>query len=237
MGYFRLFLACLVMAGHAEWIPIIWAQGSVISFYALAGYTGTASRSRYRSPIAYLVARYRRLWPTYAIVFVVVTVALLLGWAPEPFPRLPGLWPWLKQLVFLDLPLPSVVPFYAWIVPVTWMLPVMMFWWGAISVGLSSSMSITLGWVGVSLAIALSQPSYFSVWFASLPFALGALVWHCGLRVPKDGRLSELATGLSYPLFLVHYPIQKAWPDSHLIPTIGATIILYLVEKNLVSKK
>jgi len=243
MGYSRLALALVIMAGHALAIPIIWAKISVWIFYGLAGYTGTASRPHYKTSLAYLASRYARIWPSYGVVFGVTSLALLFGWVAIPYPRLPDLSGWLRQLLLLEIPGSATAALHPWVVPVSWALPVMLCWWGVIALGWGQRRSHVLAWVAFGVAVMSLRPSYYSVWFAALPFALGAMAYHYGIRVPRDSRWGAVSGELSYPWYLVHLVILQVlplagWPlfFASLPPTLALSWILVIAVERPISR-
>lgn len=127
MGYFRLALTLTIMAAHAHAIPIVWAQGSVLLFYLLAGYLGAASMSGpYQGrPWAFLINRWLRVWPCYAVVFV-ISLGWLLWRGVPPVGLALGMPSWSVVAVHFAM-LPT--PVNLLIVPTGWMLPWLFMGW------------------------------------------------------------------------------------------------------------
>lgn len=102
---------------------------------------------------------------------------------------------WLQNLtmVYANLFPNEVAPRLA---PATWALTVELFWYLLISLGLSVSRRVTMGWFAVSLVYAgwcllTGQPSdylYFSLLAGSLPFSVGAMIYH--FKPQWSGRLT-----------------------------------------------
>jgi len=217
IGFTRLALALYIMAIH------LGAPGNhyggaiaVLGFYVLAGYFAMLSRDGpYKgNPRAFLISRWLRLWPVYLAVFGLTSWGLLLGMGTMGRMGLVQGWGVIAQALM-------VVPFWPdpAVVPVGWMLKWLLLGYGAIALGAARSPQWAGAWllasalVGQYAAMAQDWGTYYSgLWFASQGFALGAVLYWLGLRVPRDGQIAATAGALSYPVFLCHYAIGAAIP-------------------------
>lgn len=215
MGYFRLALAIMITAAHAEAVPIVWAQGAVIVFYALSGYLAALSMvgSYRRRPWAFLCSRWLRVWPCYAVVFALSLTWLLWRGVPPMMaygiPRLPNL---LAQLAMWPVPVGSGL-----VVPPGWMLPRLFFWW--LCLAFSPRWS-GYGMVALSIPVLCVVPDYYGFPLAALAMGLGAIGYQGGVVLPRAGRWDAMAGTLSFPIFLCHalilgelsYRVPLGWP-------------------------
>lgn len=189
---FGLFRFCLALA--VVWEHTVAHNGvgryAVCGFFALSGYLMTLiMQKRYgyeaAGQKAFLQNRLLRIYPTYWVVLVGCVGAIaLLGESFDPFYKmtLPGNlvgWEFNTLLLVRD----EAVNYAAW------SLTVELFWYLAICLGISRTRGLTQGWVGASLVYAgyhalsggLFDDFYFSISGASLPFALGSLMfWKFG---------------------------------------------------------
>lgn len=204
MGYFRLFLALVVMWSHT--LPRgnqdALAHVAVLLFAVLSGYGCTkAMQGPYRGrPLTFLWNRYLRLWPGYLAVFGLSSIAWLI------WPELPGIgFPqggrWGLELMMLSR--------YAQLIPPAWMMPFLWLGYAVIALGFSSTATRSLVWLGISFAWSQHQ-SMMLGWFAyygsfaawSLAYAAGAsMAWMPAEIPPSKG----LASDLAFPVFLCHY--------------------------------
>jgi peptidoglycan/LPS O-acetylase OafA/YrhL len=223
IGYLRMALALIIVAGHAGAIPIAPARWAVWVFYALAGYFGAASTKR---GLIYWRSRYLRIWPSWAVVFLVTAIAL-----PTPLllPR-----QWLQQLFLVFAADPNLHPL---VVPQGWMLPILLAGWALIAVGAGDTMHRAIAWATLAAALmAEGLPGVAQLWAIGLLFfALGAVAYHGGLSVPRDGRWAAMAGALSFPVYLVHFgvitalPVPRGWPMfwAALLPTLALSVLLW----------
>lgn len=200
MGYFRLALALMITAAHCQAISIEWAKGAVMIFYALSGYLAALSMmGNYQGrPWQFMAGRWFRVWPCYAVVFV-AALAWLLRRGATPIglalgiPSMPLL---LAQLAMLPVPVDVGL-----IVPTAWMLPRLMGGW--------AMLALCPRWGGyamlaLGLLIAVAWPDYYGFPLAAASLGLGAVAYHGGVILPRDGRWAAMTGALSLPLFLVH---------------------------------
>jgi len=186
-GFYRTFLAIMVVALHIGGIP--WLGGyAVYGFYMLSGYLMTMIMQRtygysLQGASAYLFNRFLRIYPLY---WVSIGLSLLLiVWLGEPYMSayhqdmiFPQTWQDIVKNIFLLFPNLET----ARLTPPAWALTVELCFYVLIALGLSKHVKITLFWLGVSviyhiMALFLGWDRYFSVFAASLPFALGSVLY------------------------------------------------------------
>ena len=203
MGYLRLFLAALVVADHLT--PINWVgKWAVVVFYALSGYGITAAfQGKYKGQFKrFWVTRFWRLYPLYLICWLLSAVWTYqvgsfkgMGWGE----------PWSILMISWQQPTP---------IPPAWIFTNILIGYLAISLGLSRRPRIAFAWLALSIAAYMTgdisiadREDYRSVFFASLPFALGASAYWQGIVLPRTKGWDALCEALSYPVFLSHYLI------------------------------
>jgi peptidoglycan/LPS O-acetylase OafA/YrhL len=202
-GIWRTLLAIEVVAFHLLFLPFIGAY-AVFSFFVLSGFLMThIVHSTYGySPgglARYLGNRALRLYPSYwfalclSIALIWVVGAPLVA-AYHPAITMPATTTaWIENLTMI---FPAVVPrdVMPRLIPLTWALTVEIVYYVLIGLGLSRTRTITALWLAASIAYAIVARSlhhpkdsvdeiipifqYSAVAAGSLPFALGALVWH-----------------------------------------------------------
>lgn len=241
MGYFRFALALAIMAAHAAAIPIIWAKGAVLVFYALAGYTAVASMATgYRGrPGAFLLSRWLRVWPCYAVVFVAALLWLLWRGVPPVglaigLPALPWL---LAQLAMLPSSINGGL-----IVPPAWMLPWLFLGWAVLAFRPQAGLPM----LGFGLPWFIVQPQYYGAAMALWCMGLGAVAYGGGVVLPRDGRWSGMAGAVSFPIYLVHalvlgetsFWVPPGWPlfFAALGPTLTLSWLLVVVVERHVQR-
>ena len=195
MGFLRFILAAFVVFQHISRISAIGAH-SVVFFFVISGYLMTlvmhGSYGYDRAGFArFWMNRILRLYPAY-LVLLVVGVVLLWVVPPSALVGLSGAlgvpanpWHWLQNLTMLYL---AFEPYQIEprIAPATWALTIELVYYLLISLGLSRSRRITLIWFGVSSVytlLALAMPNakdltYHAITAGSLPFSVGALIYH-----------------------------------------------------------
>jgi peptidoglycan/LPS O-acetylase OafA/YrhL len=212
IGYLRLSLSLLVVRAHlGPTVPGYAAATAVVVFYVLAGYTATANiQCRYSGQSwRFLWSRFLRLWPTYAVVFV-LSLAWLLATGQE--------WGAMAVPIGVDMPLQWVGIVRNGgvnsVIPPGWFLQYLAAGYIAISLGAANSPQRCAVWLLCSiawsqwLAFQLDFRSYYATLsLLSLAFATGASAYHLGLALPRDERWSAVAGALSYPIYLVHYQV------------------------------
>ena len=198
LGTLRFTLAWIVAAGHLE--RTIWnGTYAVFSFYIISGYLMClVMNQRYgftrKGLRFYLANRFLRIYPPYwfACLASVGVLALLDAdavRASDPAWTWPSsAWGWISNLSFVGLIPLEVNP----LVPPAWTLRVEIFYYIAIALVLGRGRRMALAWFGVGVAyhvfvyfyVVDDNPlipwaaRYFTIGAASLPFSLGALVYH-----------------------------------------------------------
>jgi peptidoglycan/LPS O-acetylase OafA/YrhL len=251
IGFIRLFLALVVMSAHLGATPSLTARVAVIGFYVLAGYFGVGSllKTYQGHGVRFFVFRYLRIWPSFAVVFTASMALLWSGWSPRL--GVMGV-PSLERILLQFLLFPSALnPLnVSLVVPPAWMMPLMLLWWAAMASGLAHAKDRALMWLCSSLAFMISVQAwpwtdwYYSILYPGAWFAVGAVAYHSGVQVPRDGRWGQWAGALSYPIFLCHYgvgailPVAYGWPlfFAALLPTLSLSWALVVFVERPVSK-
>lgn len=213
-GTYRTFLAFVVVAHHLLGIPAI-GHYAVHGFFILSGYLMTLIMcEKYGYSIegigAFTINRCLRLYPTYIVVLVltVCTVVLYgkdLTIAYRNSIFLPhSLTSWVQNisLVFLNIFPAREVPRLS---PPTWSLTVELLYYAFIAIGMSKSRRSCLCWLVASVVYMLVthvlnlgyEYRYGSIFAGSLPFALGANIYHF------RSRLCEVLSSVCKPLPIV----------------------------------
>ncbi|MAJ59628.1 MAG: hypothetical protein CBC48_06380 [bacterium TMED88] len=196
LGTLRFTLAWIVAAGHLEWT--IWiGTYAVFSFYIISGYLMCLiMNERYGFTSSgikfYALNRALRIYPPYWLACA--AGALALGFvAPETLHWLDSGWRWPNSAWdwFSNFSLIGLIPYEVdRLVPPSWTLRVELFYYIAIAIFLGRGRKIALAWVGFSVTYHLyvgwvnENPliawteRYFTIGAASLPFSLGAVIYH-----------------------------------------------------------
>lgn len=186
-GFYRTFLAIMVVAQHMGGIPWLGSY-AVFAFYMLSGYLMTMIMQRTYGYTASGVAKYSlnrflRIYPLYWLAGL-ITLALIysLGEAYvstyHKAMLYPTAWTDIIKNVFLLFPNLETVR----LVPPAWALTVELCFYILIALGLSKHAKIALVWLGISVVYHMvawftGWDRYFSVFAASLPFALGSVLY------------------------------------------------------------
>ena len=226
-GWFRLFLALLVV--YAHYFPNIGNTGkyAVFSFYLVSGYLITAvTCGRYsdglRGFAAFLLNRVLRIYPAY-LAASVFSVAVILQ-APDvaarisPYMHLPdSLQGWLPQVAIFGALTPSGKA-DALFVPVAWSLNVELVYYLLIAGLLGRSLVICTAWWWASLAVALGygvlgdiDRDYFSFISPSISFATGAMLYHH--RTALFRRLRSVSAAPAFAASLAVFAVFVFWPE------------------------
>ncbi|MFT5442007.1 MAG: peptidoglycan/LPS O-acetylase OafA/YrhL [Myxococcota bacterium] len=192
-GSFRFVLALLVVVthlSHFSW-PGIYA---VFGFYLISGYLMClVMNQRYGFSLVglrgYLTNRFLRIYPPYWVACIASAVliaalgqpAAAVFWGPWQVP--PTAMDWIDNLLIITLPMGADENR---LVPAGWALRVELFYYAAIALGLGRGPRIAIVWVlgGVVYHAFLFHTGaewsakYFPIAAASLPFSLGALLYH-----------------------------------------------------------
>lgn len=202
-GIWRTLLAIEVVAFHLLFLPFIGAY-AVFSFFVLSGFLMTqilhATYGYSPGGLArYLGNRALRLYPSYWFALLASIALIGIAGAPLVAAYHPAIvmpetaTAWIENLTMI---FPAVVPrdVMPRLIPLTWALTVEIFYYVLIGVGFSRTRTITWLWLAASIAYVVAARSlhhprdsvdeiipifqYSAIAAGSLPFALGALVWH-----------------------------------------------------------
>ena len=194
-GIYRFLLALNVVFFHILEIPNI-GPFAVYSFFILSGFLMTAimHKTYSYSPQGfkkYAVNRFLRLFPTYwGLVLVTLIFIAIVGQdfatAFHPKMAMPDTWyHWLANLT-LVFPYVTPVDYPVRLAPATWALTIELFFYMLIGLGVSRTKKVTFAWLIASVALLIVNNvstkqfglGYGSIFTASFPFALGALLYH-----------------------------------------------------------
>jgi len=233
MGYLRLILSLVIMAGHVgpRHSMLWWPAISVLGFYALSGYLSAYSMDNHYQgrPLLYMLSRLARLYPVY-LMSLLIAGALVAVFQGSQF--------------FAPGQLFMIVPYgFDTLLPTAWILKWMMLGYLMIAAGLMGNLQ--RAWVCTAVAgaatvwLALAgdtwETFYKSPWLAITAIGMGAMAYWAGFVVPRDGRWAAWGGAMSYPVFLLHPPIATALPDPNgwprffvaLPPTLAASWLLW----------
>lgn len=190
-GAFRTLLALWVVIGHLHG-PYQLGIYAVFGFYILSGYLMTTIMHRsygYDSQgrLRYGLNRVLRLFPAYWTA-ILLSIVLLLSFGERitefnSAMVLPTTWQQWAQNALIMLAFDSS----SRLSPATWALTVEMFFYFCICVGASKTKWMTQSWFVVSVAYTIViltvypnhwQMRYFPIPAASLPFSIGAMIYH-----------------------------------------------------------
>jgi len=200
-GAYRTLLACLVLFFHLVRVPLI-GQYAVHAFFVLSGFLMTlVMQQTYgynaKGRLAFALNRALRLYPSYFAVLAIAALAIaLLGSATSTGFRsvmdLPGTaaaWAQNMSMVYASQFPDDTRPRLS---PATWALTIELLYYALICLGISRNRTITWIWFGLSLAYHAwvqveglgNAYAYSHIASGSLPFAVGALLFHYRDRVP-----------------------------------------------------
>lgn len=191
-GIYRLYLALMVLVHHYYEVRSVgyWA---VVSFFILSGFLMTAimQGSYGYSPAGmkkYALNRILRLFPSYYFVALVTGILLIV------FPAIADDTTFLPTsyqgvLANLTMIFPSVYPidFAPRLVHPTWALTLEIFFYILIALGVSRTRLSSLIWLGVGILYIfykgstgrwLDSVGYGTILEATLPFSVGAVIYH-----------------------------------------------------------
>jgi len=222
-GTYRTLLALAVAAHHLLSIPVL-GHYAVHGFFILSGYLMTYimhnsygySFSGVRS---YAENRFLRLYPSYWVVLA-ITILIVVYWGEDQskiyreFIYIPsGPIEWIQNitLIFTNLFPGSVYPRLS---PPTWALTIELFFYVLIGIGLSRSRWLAIAWLISSLIYmiythldGLGYGYRYSIIFAgSLPFSIGAVVYHYREKFCKIFKFSAhpVPIAIIFSLFLLN---------------------------------
>lgn len=227
-GAYRMVLALMVALSH---IGGAWGLGAyaVFGFFVLSGYLMTHIMHRTYGFTAsgigrYVVNRFLRIYPMYWLACLVSAGAVIAA-DPEITDSLAKgmglpitLGGWVQNLLLVLFSGSKPVLIYP-----AWALTLELFFYVAIAFSVSRTRLGTGIWFVLGLGYALVvnvlgldwKYKYFSVFAASLPFSVGALIFH--YRDALSGRLAFLNShpvrfGIASLLF-VNWILSKIWPS------------------------
>lgn len=194
-GAFRLLLALLVAIGHLGGVAVLGAH-AVHAFFVLSGYLMTlVMQQSYgftrNGVMAFAANRLLRLYPSYFLILALTT--LLVLWVGHTaasdvnsaiaLPRSAG-----EFFSNLTMIYPGFYPneYPVRLSPPTWALTNELIFYALIALGVSRSCRISMVWFFCSagyfvfsFASGMEHSSrYYTVFAASLPFSLGAVMYH-----------------------------------------------------------
>jgi len=208
-GTYRTILALAVIAHHLLSIPAI-GQYAVHGFFILSGYLMTLIMHKSygysaRGILSFGFNRFLRLYPSYWIVLI-LSAAIIL-WVGEENARsyhsgiyLPSTAEeWLQNLSLIYA---NWFPMQAFprLSPPTWALTLELLFYLLIALGVSKSKPITVAWFAASVVFTVGTHfsengydyRYLFVGAASLPFSIGALIFHYReIILPKLRRFAD----------------------------------------------
>lgn len=190
-GLFRTCLALLVVVGHLHG-PFELGTYAVFGFYILSGYLMTTIMHEsygysFSGKVKFAINRFLRIFPTYwTAILISILFLFLFGNKITNFKDtiyLPNnLEEWTRNIFLIFTP--SSMPRLS---PATWALTVEVFYYALICIGISKYPRRTIYWLGLSsvytILLLLENPSnwtarYFPIPAASLPFSIGASIYH-----------------------------------------------------------
>ncbi len=233
LGSLRFGLALLVVFTHLgtwRWTGVY----AVFGFYAISGYLMClVLNQRYGfGPAglrAYLTNRCLRIYPPYwfACLLAIGLIALLgepaasALWGPWKLPVTAK--EWIDNIGIVTLP----TGLGGRIVPPSWALRVEVFYYVALGLGLGRHRVVALVWFVASAIYHIHLAGmdapwgdrYFPIAAASLPFSIGALLYHTRDWVPARVHTSNALLALVVMLFGANLILDGSW----LGPQLGAT--------------
>lgn len=194
-GIYRTVLALAVVVHHLLVFPVI-GHYAVQGFFVLSGYLMTLimHNTYHYSPkgvALFAINRFLRLFPTY---WIIILFSLMLFYFvgesnsveyrnsmyfPDSFSA------WLQNflMIYWNFFPGEVVPRIS---PATWALTIELFFYFLIAIGVSKNSFITKAWVFISILYMIFthvyelgyEYRYFAIISGTLPFSLGALIYH-----------------------------------------------------------
>lgn len=210
-GIYRTLLATLVLAGHLGPVAHVGPY-AVFAFYVLSGYLMPAILQRNYGYSAQGFGRYAlnrglRILPLYwlAALVSVALIALLGEAASRQYHPALGLQLGPTDLLRNLVLVLDVSTTTRW-VPPAWALTVELFYYLLMGLGLSRWLWSSVAWFGASAAytvyLVVGDASfsyrYFPIAAASLPFSLGACIFHLRRLSGNDGHSSRVPRALPW---------------------------------------
>lgn len=187
-GLYRTILALMVVLLHIGGIP--WLGGyAVFGFYILSGYLMTLiMHSHYAynmgGMLRYALNRALRIYPMYWMAcFMTLALIFWLGESRTAVYHQAMVYPVAATDVFKNLFLLFPTLDTVRLTPPAWALTVELCFYALIGLGLSRYKALSCWWLAISAVYHLiawiwGMDRYFSVFAASLPFAMGAVLFH-----------------------------------------------------------
>lgn len=189
-GLYRTLLAVLVVIHHLYLVPLI-GKFAVHGFFILSGFLmtyGMHNRYGYSAAgrIRFIKARALRLYPAYWVAAAFsLSVIVAMGAQATAFrstlyvPTTPVEIFENLTFLYLDWYPNRVQPRLS---PATWALTIELFYYALICIGISSNRALTWVWFAVSafyhFAVTGLDNTYYHILSGSLPFSMGALIYH-----------------------------------------------------------
>jgi peptidoglycan/LPS O-acetylase OafA/YrhL len=200
LGAYRFFLALMVVAQHSGGAWGVGAGGfAVFAFFVLSGYLMThVMHGTYGYTAGgfakYAVNRLLRIYPLYWLACV-LAFAILFFLCDTTIARIAGGMGAPNSPENLLSNILIVVSQKTWplLIPPAWTLAVELMFYLLIGLGISKTTTATVIWFGFGVIYALTVNvmnmggdfTYFSPLSASLPFSVGALIFHFRGRAEK----------------------------------------------------
>lgn len=211
-GTYRTILALAVVAHHLLSVPTI-GQYAVHGFFILSGYLMTLIMHKsygYSAEglISFAFNRFLRLYPAYWIILL-LSAAIIIGVGEGNarsyhsgihMPDSANAWLQNLSLIYTSWFPMQVFPRLS---PPTWALTLELAFYLLIALGISKSKRITLAWFAASVVFTVGTHfsdrghdyRYLFLGAASLPFSIGALIYHHrDVILPKVRRFSDTRT-------------------------------------------
>lgn len=225
-GLLRTILAINVVAYHILKVPAIGPY-AVYSFFILSGFLMTMiMQTTYGYTFFgfknYISNRLLRLFPIYWILMLVTFLMLYFigSEIAQEFHhslRIPSSW---QELIANTLMIfPGLMEYPTRLLPATWALTIELFFYLLIGLGISKNRNITLVWF-ISSIIYMGLLMYFtkaiaydygSLLTASLPFSLGAFIYH--YKQSLYSLLNKyIPLKITLPLFVVNLALSAFLP-------------------------
>lgn len=216
MGFLRLLLALAVVVNHLSWeLGKFSGPIAVFGFYTVSGYliVGAISKSYVNRPVAFLVNRALRIYPSYWFLAAVGAAVAMFGTPLNPAIALPSTADgWLRQISILGLLNPDGTQFGVRLVPPAWSVSIELFWYGAMVV----LWRYTAVWLGIAAVLSLAfawfgwEAVYYSYLAPGVCFALGGFCQQRGFRIERHHL--AIASALLLGLFVVgNYLPPSTW--------------------------
>lgn len=238
MGFLRLYLACIVAFSHAGIRSWIDASDAVQFFFVISGYyMALILDGPYKGdPLRFYLNRALRIFPAYWIV-ASVTLALMFVFVPywgaarvfsgaywNPSALFANLFIFGQEIVFLQEHGPQML-----IATPVWSVAMELCFY-LLAPFLVRVPTIPLA-VLTAIGLRYIENRYFMP--AQLPlFCVGILLYRVIGKIRWKNALDSYAGALSYPVYLVHYPISSVF-NVPTIPALALTAIFAIALKEI----